>query len=54
MNEEYYRVRTDNDVLADHMTLETALMLLKALFEKYYREPGPYIIEKVHQQEVEE
>lgn len=54
MNEEYYRVRIDNDVLADHMTLETALTLLKAFFEKYYREPGPYIIEKMQQPEAEE
>lgn len=47
MNCDYYRVLYDGIVLAEKMTLETALILLKALFEHYYNEPlAHYTIEK--------
>lgn len=48
MNSEYYRILFHDIVLADHMTLGTALILLEALFQKFYNESsGQYIIEKI-------
>lgn len=31
-----YKVILDNEVVAESMDIDTALMLVKALFEKYY------------------
>lgn len=48
MNSEYYRILFHDIVLADHMTLGTALILLEALFQKFYNEPSAqYTIEKI-------
>lgn len=38
MTEKKYRVLVDDTVVAENMNLETALLLAKALFEKYYAE----------------
>ena len=47
MSSEYYRILYHDIVLADHMTLGTALILLEALFQKFSNEPsGQYTIEK--------
>lgn len=52
MSEDSYRILFHDIVLADHMTLSTALILLEALFRKFYNEPsGQYIIEKMEEQE---
>ena len=49
MNSDYYRILFHDIVLADHMTLETALILLEALFQKFYNEPTcAYTIEKTN------
>lgn len=46
MNCDYYRVMFHDIVIADHMALDTALILLKALFEKFWNESCQYTIEK--------
>lgn len=38
MSLDYYKVMDKREVVADHMDLETALILVKALFQTYYRE----------------
>lgn len=38
MKNEYYKVLCGDIVIADHMTLETACILVKALFEQYWQE----------------
>ena len=54
MNSEYYRILFHDIVLADHMTLGTALILLEALFQKFYNEPGgQYVVEKMTEEEGE-
>jgi len=51
MSSEYYRILFRDIVLADHMTLGTALILLEALFQKFYNEPtGAYTIEKMEEE----
>ena len=48
---DYYRVLYGDIVIAEKMTLETALLLLKALFEKFWQEPScQYTIEKMEQE----
>lgn len=45
---DYYRVVYESIVIAEKMTLETALLLVKAMFEKFYSEPSlHYTIEKM-------
>lgn len=52
MNADYYRILFHDIVLADNMTLGTALILLEALFQKFYNEPNcQYTIEKIERQE---
>ena len=54
MSSENYRILFHDIVLADHMTLGTALILLEALFQKFYSEPsGQYIIEKLEAEEAQ-
>lgn len=54
MNSDYYRIFFHDIVLADHMTLGTALILLEALFQKFYNEPsGQYTIEKLEAEEAQ-
>lgn len=44
---DYYRVTCDGFIIADGMTLETACLLVRALFEVYYQEPAlQYTIER--------
>lgn len=38
MFERKYKVIVDNTVVAENMDLETATILVKALFERYYEE----------------
>lgn len=44
---DYYRVLYIDIVIAEHMTLETAVILVKALFEHFWKEPCQYTIEKM-------
>ncbi len=48
MNDWVYKViDQDCDVIADHMTLENAVILLKGLFMEYYNDPAlSYSIER--------
>ena len=48
MAEWVYKVVDDHgDTIADHMTLENAVILLKGLFSEYYNEPAiSYSIER--------
>jgi len=47
MNERYYRVLCDGLVIAEHMTLELALLLIQAMFEKFWEDPASYTIEEM-------
>ncbi len=48
MNCDYYRVLYNEIVIAEKMTIETALLLVKALFEKFWQESDcHYTIEKM-------
>jgi len=47
MNCDYYRILFHDIVIAEKMTLETALLLLKALFEKFWQDSCQYTIEKM-------
>ena len=38
MTEKRYKVLIDNQVVAQDMNIETAIILVKALFEKYYND----------------
>lgn len=38
MNEETYTIYSDNEKIAEGMTLETALILIKGLMHTYYNE----------------
>ena len=50
MLEYYYRVLLQNIVIADHMTLESACILLKGLFNTYCFDPElKYLIERVRE-----
>ena len=45
---DYYRVLYRDIVIAEKMTLETALLLMKALFQNFYNEPTlQYTLEKM-------
>ena len=45
---DYYRVLYRDIVIAERMTLETACILVKALFEHFWEEPScQYTIEKM-------
>jgi len=45
---DYYRVLYRDIVVAEHMQLETACILVKALFERFWKEPScQYTIEKM-------
>lgn len=47
---DYYRVLYEEIIIAEKMTLETALLLVKALFEKFWQEPNcHYTIEKMEE-----
>lgn len=47
MNIDYYSVLYNDIVLAQHMTLENALLFVKALFQEYYNElDSAYTIRK--------
>ena len=39
MEEEKFDVLIGDDVVAKHMSIETATILVEALFRKYYNEP---------------
>ena len=39
---DYYTVLYGGIILAEKMTLETALLLVKAMFEKFYSDPALY------------
>jgi len=48
VNPDYYQVRYGDVVIAEGMTIETACLLVEALFQKYWQEPeGEYIIAKM-------
>lgn len=36
MSDKRYKIVLDNEVVAEEMDIDTALLLVKALFEKYY------------------
>ena len=38
MNERKYKILIDDKVIAERMDIEIALVLVKALFEKYYND----------------
>ena len=47
----YYRVLYRDIVIAEKMTLETALILIKALFQNFYNEPTlQYTLEKMEEE----
>lgn len=39
MNSRFYRIKINNDVMADNMSLQIALVLVKAMYEEFYNEP---------------
>ncbi len=43
---EYKVVDQDGHVIADHMTFENAVILLRGLFSEYCEEPATYSIER--------
>lgn len=47
MEEQKYRILIDGVICADDMNIETATILIKALFEKYYNDNFVISIEKV-------
>ena len=52
MNSNYYRVVYEDIVIAEKMSLETALILVNALFEKFYCELTlHYTIERMYEEE---
>ena len=54
MIEKLYSVMEGNTVIAEHMTIEHALLLVKALFEQYYNERDCSYIIHLEEQEKEE
>ena len=49
---DYYRILFRDIVIAEKMTLDTALLLMKALFQNYYNEPTlQYTLEKMEEEE---
>ena len=40
MGNKKYKVFVDNEIFAEYMSLETAMILVKALFDTYYNEYG--------------
>ena len=40
MENKKYKVFADDEIFAEHMSLETAMILVKALFDTYYNEYG--------------
>lgn len=47
---DYYRILYNDIVIAEHMTIETTLLVLKALFAEYWKEPScAYIVEKMEE-----
>lgn len=39
MNSRFYRIKINNDVMAENMSLQIALVLVKAMYEEFYNEP---------------
>ena len=55
MNSAYFRVLYEGVVLAERMSLETAVILVKALFQEWWNEPdAKYTIEKMKTEEADE
>ncbi len=54
MMEKYYSVMEGDTVLAEHMTIEHALLFIKALFEQYYNERDCSYIIHLEESEKEE
>ena len=46
MSVKRYKILLDNEVVAEEMDIDTALILVKALFEKYYCDNSMVIIIK--------
>lgn len=46
MAENYFQIFMDNDLVATHMNINTALVLTEALFNKYYNDNIVIIISK--------
>ena len=40
MGDKKYKVFVDDEIFAEYMSLETAMILVKALFDTYYNEYG--------------
>ena len=47
MNEDYFAVYCNNTKIADNMTLETALLLIKAYVQEYWRDNFTMSLRKV-------
>lgn len=39
MNKELYQIKIDNDIVAQYMPLQFALILIKAMYSEFYAEP---------------
>ena len=39
MNSRFYRIKINNDIMAENMSLQIALVLVKAMYEEFYNEP---------------
>ena len=39
MNCDYYRILCGSTIIAERMTIETAVLFIKALFYEYYKDP---------------
>ena len=50
---DYYSVWYGNVMIADHMFLDDALLLVKALFEKYWDDPSVFYTIKKNAGEVD-
>jgi hypothetical protein len=49
---DYYRILYNDIVIAEHMTIETTMLVLKALFLEYWQEPScSYIVEKMEEED---
>ena len=40
MGENYFRIFVDDNCIAEYIPLQYALMLIKAIYNEFYKEPG--------------
>lgn len=51
---DYYRIIDNGNVIAEHMTIGTTLIVLKALFAEYWQDPScAFTVEKMEANEAD-